>query len=589
MRQFFITLMGTLAGIWLSITIAVLGSIILFGAMAASFGSSSGTGTTVEKSSILVIDLATSVEERQTPIGQFTGLLGESDVTPIALDVFASSLRHASTDKNIVGVVLECGGISAGMAQCQEMLKVLNEFKESGKWIYAYGDTYTQADYYLASCSDSIFVNPVGTIDIHGLSSTTMFFKGLLDKLGIEAQVVKVGTYKSAVEPFILTEMSHANAEQQRVFLNSIWKTIATQIADGRELTYEKINALADSSCYAKESEFYLKNALADGVYYRHEFDDMLAKRTGQDKARKVSLSAYSTLNNITVQPLKAKKTIAVLYAVGDITDTEGDGIVASELVPQIFKLAEDDKVDGLILRVNSGGGSAFASEQIWEALHQYKSITNKPFFVSMSDYAASGGYYISCGADRIYAEPTTLTGSIGIFGIIPQGETFLSKHLGITTGTVSTNPEGLFPSFFRPMTASQRKALQKNVENGYELFVQRCATGRNMPVDSIKAIAEGRVWDGQTALNIGLVDHLGGLDDAIADMTSQLNEEKCRIVNLPDLELDFKQELRKALFNLKATLSYPGCSVLSPYTDAVERFCKMNNIQCRMEFLVVE
>lgn len=588
MRQFFISLMGTLAGIWLSVVIALFGSLILIGAAAAMLGSDKTSSGSVESSSILEIDLRGTVEERQSPASQLTELFGDDTHGTVSLDMLTSTLRKAASDKSIEGVVLECGGLTAGLAQCQAIVTALNEFKKSEKWIYAYGDTYTQADYYIASLADSVFINPVGALDIHGLSSTTLFFKGLLDKIGVEAQVVKVGTYKSAVEPFILTDMSPASREQQNVFLNSIWREIASQIGNSRDLVFDQINALADSACYARPVKFYIDNSLVDKALYRHEFDMLLADKTGKDHARKISLSSYATMRNISAGSVRGDKTIAVLYAIGDITDSQGDGIVAEQLVPEIFELAENDKIDGLILRVNSGGGSAFASEQIWEALQQYKEKTGNPYYVSMSDYAASGGYYISCGADRIYAEPTTLTGSIGIFGILPEGQQLLNKHLGITSATVSTNPEGIAPSFFKPMTPSQRKALQANVDRGYELFVKRCAEGRGMSVDSIKAIAEGRVWDGQTALSIGLVDKLGGLETVIEDMKTELEAEKCKILSFPVQELNFKQELRKAMsgFSLRSGV-HTDC--FDPYYNAVRNFIDMNTVQCRMDFIIVE
>lgn len=589
MRQFFISFMGTLAGIWASVIIAFIGSLVVLGAIAASMGEGVDNAVSVEKSSVLVLNLEGVVEERESPADKFSKFFSDKDAGSIALNSLVAAVRHAAKDNSVSGLVLECGGVSVGLAQAQEIIRSLEEFKTSGKWIYAYGENYSQADYLIASAADSIYVNPVGMIDIHGLSSTTMFFKGLLDKIGVEAQVVKVGTYKSAVEPFIMSHMSEANREQQQVYLGSIWNTLASQMGRGRELTFEQINTIADSMCYSRPLDFYKNHGLIDGAMYEHEFDKMLADMTGKQKACKVGLDQYVTARNITPEINQGKKTIAVLYAVGDITESGEDGIVSDQLVPEIFRLSENDDIDGLILRVNSGGGSAFASELIWNALEEYKKKTGNPFYVSMSDYAASGGYYISCGADRIYAEPTTLTGSIGIFGIIPDGEKLLDQHLGITTETVSTNPEGSFPSFFKAMTPGQRNAMQGYVNRGYELFVSRCAKGRHISTDSIKAIAEGRVWDGKTALSIGLVDQLGGLDNTIADMKSLLEVEECQIRIFPEEKFDFMRELKKSMSIMSTGIVKSELGDFYPFYKAAKQIKSIDPLQCRMDFTIIE
>lgn len=469
------------------------------------------------------------------------------------------------------------------MAQIQSIATALKEFKKSGKWVYAYGDQYTQGDYIIASVADSLFINPIGMVDIHGLASNTPYFKSFLDKIGVEMQVVKVGTYKSAVEPFILDKMSDANREQQTLYLSQIWNCFVDSVAANRSVSTSEVNEWANISLFSKTADYLVENKVVDKALYRHELDERLAQLSDDDDPRLVDFKDYEFSGNSSKSKKHAHQ-IAVLYALGDITEDGEGGIASERLVPEIFDLIEDDDIEGLVLRVNSGGGSAFASEQIWEALEQWKKRTEKPFYVSMGDVAASGGYYISCGADKIYAHPVTLTGSIGIFGMIPNINPLLSQKLGVNFGEVKTN-DGSMPGILKPMTAEQRAAMQGYVDRGYELFTSRCATGRHMSLDSLKAIAEGRVWDGVTAKRIGLVDELGSLDDAVADMASQLNlsGDEYYVKEYPNVELKWWETLYELSSQAKAYIVAEHLGEAKPYYDAIQTFRQMDPVQARM------
>lgn len=588
MRQYFISVMAVLTGIFLSGFLAMFCFFIFIGIAGASLSTGAKTSLVdISKHSILEIDLGQDISERETAKDEFAAIFDTESSMP--LNTLLMAVRKAADDKDIDGILLRCNGGVAGMAQSEALLRELDAFRESGKWIYAYGDSYTQGNYYIASSADSIFINPVGMLDVHGLATTVMYFKEFLDKVGINMQVVKVGTFKSAVEPYMLTEMSDANRLQTRVFLDNMWGVIASKIAERRGIDVGALNQIADSACYSRSVDYYLDAKLVDGALYAHEFDEKLAELTDQETANLVGVADYISQRKIAgYGNEKGKKKIALLYAVGEITESGGDGIVSDELVPVIMDLSEEDDIDGLIMRVNSGGGSAYASEQIWEALEQFKAKTGKPFYVSMGDYAASGGYYISCGADAIYAEPLTLTGSIGIFGVIPSAQKLLNDKLGIHTSTVATNPGGDFPSFYDDMTPAQRNAMQAYVNRGYELFTSRCAEGRGMPVDSIKAIAEGRVWDGASALRIGLVDHLGGLDDALAAMKSALDVEECTVVEYPDVTFDFWKEMKNSFGGMRQQIIRHELGDQYHIYDALRRVRECAPLQCRMEYMIL-
>ena len=588
MKQFFISMLGALAGIWISIFLLGLLGIITIGVIAASSASDKSV-VQVEKHSILKVSLSGEITDRKQPVNFMDEITGDTPKRS-ALNALVAAIEKAAADDDIEGIYLDCSGVSAGMAQLQAVRQALVKFKESGKWIYAYADSYSQGDYFVATAADSLFINPIGMADIHGLSATTMYFKDLLDKIGVDVQVVKVGTYKSAVEPFILNQSSEANTRQQQAYLGNIWNEVAGKIAEGRGVDIATVNSWADSYTFSLETNALIERRIVDRSLYRHEMKQMLTDVTGiesDDDPRLVDALDYAAAKASENQ--KGDKTIAVLYAVGDITESGSGGIESDNLVPQILDLAEESDIDGLILRVNSGGGSAYASEQIWEALEQFKSITGKPYYVSMGDVAASGGYYISCGADRIYAEPVTLTGSIGIFGLIPDAHKLLNDKIGIHTSTVATN-KGQFPGLFNAMTPDQRNAMQSYVDRGYELFVKRCAEGRGISVDSIKAIAEGRVWDGLAASRIGLVDKLGGLDMALTDMAAELDAaDSYKVKEYPDLKLKWWEEVLDMSNNLKTSMVEKELGEFAPLYRMARGCADMSALQCRMDYIMIQ
>ena len=585
LKRFFENFLAVLAGLWVTIFLCFLLLMVFVGAIVSLTSTDAKPDmASLKDHNVLRISLDGTVTDRATPINLMDQLYGDNE-TSLLLNDIVRALKLASEDKAIDGIMLDCKGASMGMAQMQAIITAINQFKESGKWVFAYSDNYTQGNYALACAADSIFINPIGMVDVHGLSTTVVYFKDMLDKLGVDVQVVKVGTYKSAVEPYILNDMSDANREQTSQFLSNIWGNISEHIAKNRKVSTDTVNQWANGFLFAKATEDYVKLKVVDGMKYRHEFDDMIAAKINEDEPNYVDFTSYVSLQK-NINSSKSGKQIAVLYAVGTITESAKDGIASETIVPQILDLAEDDDVDGLILRVNSGGGSAFASEQIWEALQQWKSITGKPFYVSMGDYAASGGYYISCGADRIYAEPLTLTGSIGIFGLIPNVQKLLNDKIGIHTSTVSTNTSN-FPDFFRTMNPEQRAAMQGYVERGYELFVSRCANGRHMPVDSIKAIAEGRVWDGSAALRIGLVDKLGGLQQAIADMASELESaEDYYVVEYPAVKFKWWEELLDMSNQMQSKAMENQLKEWVPYYTTIKNIKQLAPLQARMDYI---
>ncbi|WP_289159216.1 signal peptide peptidase SppA [uncultured Muribaculum sp.] len=583
MKQFFTYVLATIAGIWITAIIAIIGSILMAIIMMAA-GMSSSTPS-ISSHSILHINLDGVIEERLEGRSIMDRLYGVGE-DQLSLKDIVKSIRHAKDDSKIDGIFIDCKGGTGGSATIAYIREALTDFKESGKWVVAYGDAYSQQNYFVATAADSLWVNPVGLVDVHGVGGSLTFYKGLLDKLDVEVQVIKVGTYKSAVEPFILTEPSEANRQQIRSYITPIWNYITENIASSRGVSTASVNQWADSILITCDPKLLPGMGVATSLRYRHEAEEWMKEQTDRDKDQNLRLVSPSTYVN-TIKDKKSSTRIAVLYATGDIVDNGNEGIVGNKMAPLILDLANDKKVDALVLRVNSGGGSAFASEQIWEALEQFKA-TGKPFYVSMGDVAASGGYYISCGADKIYCQPVTITGSIGIFGMIPSIKGFLNDKLGITTADIMTNPNANI-GIINPMTPIQRAAMQKMIDRGYETFTTRCAEGRNMPIDSIKAIAEGRVWDGVTAKRIGLVDELGNLDDCIADLATANGYLKYELVEYPRTNKEWWEEILDEGTSIKQAMIRKELGAAAPYYDAVKKISKMEHVQCRMQEVVIE
>ena len=426
------------------------------------------------------------------------------------LNEVLKNIHTAAQNPKIIGIYLNGGSLKAGYGSLKEIRDALIEFKKTGKFILAYADNFSQSNYYLASVADKIMLNPYGSIDLHGLSSNTRFYKNALDKLGLEMQVVKVGTFKSAVEPYTNTEMSPANREQVKVFLQSIWDNLVKEIAHSRNLTTDTINAIANQFAGLQTTSKIRNLNLVDTLVYKDETDSILNKLVDDNKkAVKVGHYTFTKKNN---KSKRDKNKIAIIYADGEIAE---DGDINAVAMTKICKTLTNDKsIKAVVLRINSPGGSAFESENIWRALTKLKA--KKPLVVSMGNYAASGGYYMSCMATKIYAEPTTITGSIGIFGLFPNLKG-LNDKIGLSYDGVKTNTLSDAYTLNRAFTKEEHDLMQANINRGYELFVKRCADGRNKSTEEIKAIAEGRVWTGEDAQKIGLVDELGGTYDAVS------------------------------------------------------------------------
>lgn len=484
-----------------------------------SMAASTDTTTVLKDHSVYCLQLDGALSERHDvdELDKMLGdLLGDKGTTYGLNDILAN-IKKAKDDEHIDGIYLKGGSLAMGPASAEQIRKALQDFKESGKFVVAYAEQYGQMNYYLASVADRIMLNPQGSVAWNGLSATVEFYTRLLEKIGVEMQVVKVGTFKSAVEPFMLTSMSEANRLQTSVFYNDVWNEMKEAVAASRQLTVAELDALADSFMGIKPQEEYVTSGLIDTLCFVQDVEDVLIALTGSDDYKLVS---NDEMTNLPQADDWSDNLIAVVYAEGDIVDEGGDYsnedlIVGDDYVELFGDLADNDDVKAVVLRINSGGGSAYASEQMHHAIELLKA--KKPVVVTMGDYAASGGYYMSCNASYIYALPTTLTGSIGIFGLIPSfGK--LANNIGIDFDNVSTNKHSSLEQnmVLKGMNAEERAMMQAEINRGYDLFTRRCAEGRGMSQDSIKQIGEGRIWTGNAALKLGLVDALGGMDDAI-------------------------------------------------------------------------
>lgn len=522
-----------------------------------SFGSSDKYN--LKDNTVLTLKLEGTLSERVEP-NSFLDLIGQNTDLEIGLDDILSSIKKAKENDNIKGIYINAGAFAASNASLKEIRDQLADFKESGKFIIAYADVYSQGCYYLSSVADKVIMNPQGNLDLHGLSSSPTFYKGLLDKVGIEMQIFKVGTFKSAVEPFMLDKMSDANREQVTAYINDIWSTITSEISDSRKISVDKINELTDSLQTFKLANASVSDGLVDTLMYETEVKEYLKDLLKVEKAKDVRMASIKDMTSVSfVKESNSKDVIAILYAEGSINNGSGkDGITDKRYVKEIEKLKDNDKVKAVVFRVNSPGGSAYASEQIWKAITDLKA--KKPVVVSMGDYAASGGYYIACNASKIIAQPNTLTGSIGIFGMFPNFEG-LTKKVGLSFDNVKTNKFADFGDATRPMRPEEKVILQQYIEHGYDLFLTRCSEGRNIPKDSLDHIAQGRVWTGNQALKIGLVDALGNIDTAIQEAAKLAKLDDYSLQDYPK-KVDFLESLlsnQKEEFATKAMKEYLG------------------------------
>ena len=547
MKSFIKYTMATVVGIFLTMTLFTIISIISLAGMMATEGMSAP----IKEKSILRLDLSGTLAERSES-NPFAALMGEENKA-LSLEDALLALDKAAKNENIIGVYLEGGAMGANPGMAQELRQALVEFKESGKWVVAYGDSYGKTAYYLSSVADSVLLNPEGNVDFGGMASQIMFYKDVMEKVGVKMQVFKVGTYKSAVEPFICTEMSPANREQVTSYLFSIWTNMLKDVAESRNMEVGKLNSLADSLTMISEASVALNGGLVDKLCYMDEVKAILREKSGlEDEDDDLVFASVADVAKSETLDEKVDEQVAVYYAYGEIVQSQGTGlgmsqehqIVGEKMIKDLQDLREDDDVKAVVIRVNSPGGSAFASEQIWREVCLLKE--KKPVVVSMGGMAASGGYYISCAANRIFAEPTTLTGSIGIFGMIPDMSELMTEKIGLKFDVVKTNEMSDIGTMARPFNEAESAQMQKMINRGYDLFTKRVADGRGMAQDSVKLIAEGRVWTGEQGLNIGLVDELGNLDDAVAHAAELAKVEKFRAVGYPAPDNPFDQLLNQ-------------------------------------------
>ena len=515
MKQFLKYVMATVTGIILvMIVVGILGAISLVGLAASSAAS-----TNVEENSVFTLSLSGQLDERyaNNPLAELTGQVTEG----LGLDNMLNAIKKAKENENIKGIYIEAGIFSSDApASAHAIREALLDFKKSGKWIVAYADSYTQTTYYICSVADKLYLNPEGMVDWHGLASNPYFVKDLLAKFGVKVQLCKVGKYKSAPEMMTADGMSEPNREQVTAYMNGIWKVMLSDVSKSRKISVDSLNAYADRFVTLADQKELVKMKLVDKLLYTDQVKGEIKQMLKIDADEEIKQLTLDEMQNVKGQEEEGDQ-VAVYYAYGEIVDSETGSkvqkehnIVANTVCKDLERLMKDDDVKAVVLRVNSPGGSAYASEQIWRAVTQLK--TKKPVVVSMGGYAASGGYYISCNASYIYTEPTTITGSIGIFGMFPDFSGLLTDKLGVKFDEVKTNKHAAFGTIARPFNAEEMEMLGQYIDRGYQLFRQRVADGRKMTTDQVEEIAQGRVWLGNDALPIKLVDAVGSLDDAV-------------------------------------------------------------------------
>jgi protease IV len=592
MKDFFRMMLASMVGFILASIIFSLLSLVMFAMVIAMIP---GEEVQVPKGSVLHVKLDMPIQDRgqKSPFDAWGGMGG---TRPLGLNQIVKSLEYAAEDDRITGIYLEMGVLQGGLATVDEIREALTKFAGSGKPVLAYGNQVSQRSYYLATASNKLYLNPYGIMDFSGLTANVAFVKGLSEKLKVEIQVIRPenNNYKSAVEPFLLDKMSEANREQTSRYLQSGWDRMLTGISAGRNIDTPRLNELADS-LHAFRPEKALQHGLVDGLLYQDEFMDTLKKVTGlaQDQSvNMVTLSKYIKATEkaepTSVKKGKSRDRIAVVYATGNIVMGEGeDMVISSEHISSTIRKARKDKrVKAIVLRINSGGGDGLASEIIWREVNL--AVAEKPVIVSMGDYAASGGYYIACPASRIVAQPGTLTGSIGAFGVIPNLQGLFREHFGITFDEVKTNKNSSIGNLMRPMAPYEMAILQGYVDDFYKHFVTRVAEGRKMTTGRVDSLGHGRVWSGLDALELGLVDEIGGLQDAIRIAAEVSKTESYRVVEWPVQTDPFTKLLRQMSGETRAQrMMEQHLGVHFPMYEMLKTFGEMRGIQARIPFIL--
>lgn len=516
MKDFIKNVLATMVGMFgFFIVMGVIGMMSIIGMIA-----SGNAAQNVEKNSVFVLNLSGTISEQgsENPLSMFTG---ENSLNSGLNDIL-SSIKKAKANDDIKGIYIEAGALAANYATLQEIRNALADFRKSGKWIVAYGDFYTQGAYYVASVANKVYINPKGIVDWHGIGAQTMFYKDFMAKFGVKWEVVKVGTFKSATETFTEEKMSDANRLQTKTFIDGTWRNVCDAVSKSRGISVDSLNSYADSYLALQATETLVKAKMVDGMMYGDQVKDAVKKMMKLEKDDDIAQLTLNDMLNVKDEKLEGSE-IAVYYAEGDIVQDpkaatmfgNNNYIASRKVCKDLEDLMNDDDVKAVVVRINSGGGDAYASEQMWHQMSELRKV--KPVVVSMGDYAASGAYYMSAPASWIVAQPNTLTGSIGIFAVIPDLSGLVTTKLGVRFDEVKTNRNSTFGNLMaRPFNAEEKAMLQASVNRGYSLFRQRVADGRRLPVESVEKIAQGRVWLATDALNIKLVDQLGGIDDAV-------------------------------------------------------------------------
>jgi len=587
MKNFLIYTLATITGI-------ILASFLMFFIMLASLSMMVASGdkpVSITDNSILVLKTGVEIPDRGDP-NPFAGfdLINMTVTQAPGLNDILHNLKKAATDPKIKGIIIENGLMASGWGTTEEIRNAVKEFREkSGKFVIAYSDyVLLQEGYYLATAADKIYINPSSMVDFKGLSGEVMFYKKALEKLGVEVQVIRHGKFKGAVEPFILEELSQENRAQIKDYVSSIWDYSVNNMAESRGLTGEELNRLADNLA-GNVAESALEGKLVDGLLYRNELIDtlkILSGLTTDDKITFVPMSKYSKVSDPN-KVLSVKNRISLIYASGSIVMGKGTeyNIGGNNYAEIIRKERLDTSVKAIVLRVNSPGGNAIASDIIWKELDLAAKV--KPVVISMGNYAASGGYYISAPGTRIYADPTTISGSIGVFGLIPNAGKLMEQKLGISTETVNTNKNSDFPSIYRPMRTYEKDAMQMSIEKVYSDFVGKVASGRKMSFDAVDSIGQGRVWTGKSALKIGLVDELGGMNDAIKGAAELAGLDIYSIRELPVVEDPYMRLINQLGGDIKLNLLKKELGESSRVFDELSELKDLSGIQARLPYFI--
>ncbi len=589
MRSFLKYTLATIVGLIIFIIISLL---ILGGIVSAIVAATDNKEVLIKDNSVLSIQLDESVVDRQ-PNDPFQSMdiPGLTGTKRLGLDQIISAIENAKDNEKIKGIYLKIDDVDAGYSACEEIRTALNDFKDSEKFIYAYSESYSQKAYFLSSLADKVFINPEGMIMFSGISSQSQFFKNALDKLGVEIQIIRHGKFKSAIEPYMLDKMSPENRRQIEVYIGSIWNTVTRGVSESRNISVAELNKIADENMIYRPAQTLLSYKLIDSIVYEDQVLDIMREKIGVKPNAKINFISLRDVKPATVKhegKSYTKNKLAVIYASGEIGMTPSssfteESISGPEIAQVIREARMDTTIKAIVLRINSPGGSSVASELIWR---EVKLATDqKPVVVSMGNLAASGGYYIACAADTIIANPTTLTGSIGVFGVIPNFQKLLNNKLGINNEVVKTNELSDLPSITRPMSENEKAILQQMVENVYSTFVNHVAEGRGMTFEQVDEIGQGRVWTGENALKLGLVDMLGNLNDAIEIAKEMGGLDHYRVIKLPVKKDPFEEIIKGFSTKMKFNILENELGEGAKYYKALETIKNMKGVQARIPY----